>query len=115
MSMYGDRKGQVSLPQNLHIEHPSMAPSPLRLGGVYGNPGHQQAILMVCNMKQVLDGRLISQERFASAQTTAPCVITKMRRSNICLLRVSSLENSGHGFSLLWGCKTRFPNDERNL
>lgn len=43
MSMFGDWKGQASLPQNLHIEHSSMAPSPLRLGDVYGNPGHQQS------------------------------------------------------------------------
>jgi hypothetical protein len=43
MSMFGDWKGQASLPQNLHIERSSMAPSPLRLGDVYGNLGRQQS------------------------------------------------------------------------
>jgi hypothetical protein len=43
MSMFGDWKGQASLPQNLHIERSSMAPSPLRLGDVYGNPRHEQS------------------------------------------------------------------------
>ena len=47
-------------------------------------------------------------------QPTAPCVIRKMRRSSICLLHVSLLENFGHGFWLLWDCKIGLPQGERN-
>jgi len=71
--------GQVSLPQNLHIEHSSMAPSPLRLGIAYGKLEHQQ-----------------TTNYFYMLAVTAPSMISKMRRSSICLLHASLLENFGH-------------------
>jgi len=47
-------------------------------------------------------------------RATAPCVIRKMRRSSICLLHVSSLDNFGHRSWLLWDCKIGLPQGERN-
>ena len=43
ISTFGDWKGRASLPHNLHIKRSSMAPSPLRIGNIYGKLEHQQS------------------------------------------------------------------------